>query len=246
MSIYGLIGRSLGHSFSQKYFTAKFKEMQGHQHEYRNFEMDTLEAQLPLLKQLAGLSGLNVTIPYKTAIIPFLNEITEDCREINACNCIKIVGGKWIGYNTDVVGFKKSFTPHLKPNHKRALILGTGGASKAVAFVLKNLGIGFLFVSRSKNSSGAIIHYDDITPEIFSNHQIIINTTPVGMFPNVDEYPPLPYNEIDGSYYFFDLIYNPTTTIFLAEAEKKGAIIQNGEPMLQIQAEEGWRIWVEK
>ena len=202
MKIYGLIGRSLGHSFSEKYFAEKFEK--------ENFELQNLENEIPKLKENKNLAGLNVTIPYKTEILPFLEEISVEVAEIGACNCIKINNGKWKGFNTDIVGFEKSFVPHLKPFHKKALVLGTGGASKAVAFVLKKLNIDFLNVSRNKNESAAIISYQDISTELFKEFQIIINTTPVGTFPKVDEAPPLPYELVDSQYYFFDLIYNPS------------------------------------
>jgi shikimate dehydrogenase len=243
MKIYGLIGQSLSHSFSQKYFSDKFiaKRIEGC--EYQNFELQNLDKEVPVLKNIPNLCGLNVTIPYKSQIISFLDDATEECREMNACNCIQIKNGKWIGYNTDVIGFEKSFTPHLKPHHKKALILGTGGASKAVAFVLKKLGIDFLYVSRRKENSLSIIHYDDISAKILDDYTVVINTTPVGMFPNVDAYPQLPYENISGRHYFFDLIYNPAKTLFLSKAEEKGASVENGEKMLVIQAEESWTIW---
>ena len=243
MKIYGLIGQSLSHSFSQKYFSDKFIAEQIEGCEYQNFELKDLDKEIPVLKNISNLFGLNVTIPYKSQIISFLDDATEECREMNACNCVQIKKGKWIGYNTDVIGFEKSFTPHLKPHHKKALILGTGGASKAVAFVLKKLGIDFLYVSRRKEKSSSIIHYDDISVKILHDYNVVINTTPVGMFPNVDAYPQLPYEDISGQHYFFDLIYNPAKTLFLLKAEEKGAVIENGGKMLAIQAEESWTIW---
>jgi shikimate dehydrogenase len=243
MKIYGLIGQSLSHSFSQKYFSDKFIAEQIEGCEYQNFELQNLDKEVPVLKNIPNLCGLNVTIPYKSQIISFLDDATEECREMNACNCIQIKNGKWIGYNTDVIGFEKSFTPHLKPHHKKALILGTGGASKAVAFVLKKLGIDFLYVSRRKENSLSIIHYDDFSAKIIDDYTVVINTTPVGMFPNVDAYPQLPYENISGRHYFFDLIYNPAKTLFLSKAEEKGASVENGEKMLVIQAEESWTIW---
>ncbi|MEO9022656.1 MAG: shikimate dehydrogenase [Ginsengibacter sp.] len=244
MKIYGLIGKSLGHSFSQKYFTEKFQKENIVRCEYRNFELKDLYNEIAELKNNIGLKGLNVTIPYKTAILPFLDEVTEECREINACNCIKIKDCKWIGFNTDVTGFEKSFSPYLKSDHKKALILGTGGASKAIAFVLKRVGIGFLKVSRKKgNTSSSIISYDDITKDLLKEYTVVINTTPLGTSPNIDEYPRLPYEFVTGHHYFFDLVYNPSKTLFLSLAEKQGAFIKNGEKMLSIQAEESWRIW---
>jgi shikimate dehydrogenase len=243
MKIYGLIGQSLSHSFSQKYFLDKFIAEQIEDCEYQNFEIKDLEKEIPGLKNIPNLFGLNVTIPYKSQIISFLDDTTEECREMNACNCIRIKEGKWIGYNTDVIGFEKSFVPHLKPHHKKALILGTGGASKAVAFVLKRLGIDFLYVSRRKEKSSSMIHYEEISAEVLHDYNIVINTTPAGMFPNVDVCPQLSYEYISSQHYFFDLIYNPAKTIFLSKAEERGAVIENGEKMLAIQAEESWTIW---
>lgn len=245
MEIYGLLGRSLSHSFSEKYFSEKFQKENITDCQYRNFELKDLEKEIWKLKNEPRLKGFNITIPYKTEIIAFLDELSEECSEINACNCIQIKDGKWIGFNTDVVGFEKSFVPHLKPFHKKALILGKGGASNAVAFVLEELKIDFLKVSRKKVPSSSIITYEDL-PEIFPHYQIVINTTPLGTFPNINECPPLPYDLVTDQYYFFDLIYNPSKTMFLSLAEKKGATIENGEQMLSIQAEESWKIWNER
>lgn len=243
MKIYGLIGRSLGHSFSEKYFSEKFKKENISDCQYRNFEIIDLQKEIPVLKSNPALKGLNVTIPYKTDILSYLDEMSDECRKINACNCIKIEEGKWIGYNTDVTGFEKSFIPHLSANHKKALILGTGGASNAVAFVLEKSGIDFLKVSRKKNQLIAFISYDEITSSTMAEYQIVINTTPLGTFPNVNECPFLPYESVTRRHYFFDLVYNPPKTLFLALAEKNGATIENGSQMLAIQAEESWKIW---
>ncbi len=243
MNIYGLIGRSLGHSFSEKYFFEKFQKENITDCIYRNFELRNLKKEIPELKKNSALKGLNVTIPYKTDIISFLDEIYDEVTEINACNCIKIKDGKWIGFNTDIIGFEKSFVPHLEPFHKNALILGTGGASNAVAFVLKKLNIDFLKVSRKKRESASVISYNDISEEAMKEYQIVINTTPLGTFPNINECPLLPYNHITNQHYFFDLIYNPPKTLFLSLAEKQGAVIENGAQMLSIQAEESWKIW---
>jgi shikimate dehydrogenase len=243
MKFYGLVGRTLSHSFSEKYFTEKFQREHITNCQYRNFELKELKTEIGKLKNDPDLKGLNVTIPYKTEIIPFLDELSEECKVINAVNCIKITNGKWKGFNTDITGFQRSFVPHLKPFHQKALILGTGGASNAVAFVLEKLNIHFLKVSRQKNSF-AVISYEEV-PEIFKHFQIVINTTPLGTFPNVNECPPLPYDLITDQYYFFDLVYNPAKTLFLSLAEKHGAAIENGKEMLAIQAEESWKIWNE-
>jgi shikimate dehydrogenase len=243
MNIYGLIGKTLHHSFSRRYFSEKFRSENLSDSRYRNFEIKNLDEGIAELKINPELKGLNVTIPYKTGIIAFLDEISSECREINACNCIRIEAGKWIGYNTDVIGFEKSFIPFLKPFQQKALILGTGGASNAVAFVLKKLNIDFLKVSRKQISSDSIISYQDISAETMKDYQVVINTTPVGTFPNVNECPDLPYEFITDKHYFFDLIYNPAKTLFLSLAEERGAFIENGDRMLMIQAEESWRIW---
>jgi shikimate dehydrogenase len=245
MNIYGLIGKTLHHSFSRRYFSEKFRSENLPDSQYRNFEIKNLDEEIPQLKKNPELKGLNVTIPYKTEIIPFLDEVSTECQEINACNCIKIETGKWTGYNTDVIGFEKSFTPFLKPFQTKALILGTGGASNAVAFVLKKLNIQYSKVSRRPNNPGSVISYQDISQETIQEFQIVINTTPLGTFPNVNECPDLPYQFITDKHYFFDLIYNPAKTLFLSRAEKRGAFIENGDKMLMIQAEESWRIWNE-
>jgi shikimate dehydrogenase len=243
MKIYGLIGKSLSHSFSQRYFTEKFLKENISDCRYQNFQIKELAKEIPDLKKLPGLSGLNVTIPYKSDIISFLDHLTEETKEINACNCIQIKEGNWIGHNTDIIGFGKSFLPHLKPFHKKALILGTGGAAKAVAFVLMRSGIQFLEVSRSKKEGASAITYNDLSKEIIEEYSVVINTTPVGMFPSENDYPQLPYQYISSRHYFFDLIYNPEKTLLLAKAEERGATIENGEKMLRIQAEESWKIW---
>ncbi len=243
MKTYGLIGKTLGHSFSKKFFSDFFTANNLSDYEYTNFELNDLDLEVPYLKEMNGLSGLNVTIPYKTAIIPFLDNMTDECRQINACNCIEIKNGTWTGHNTDLIGFEKSFTPALKPHHKKALVLGDGGAASAVKFVLKKLQISFLTVSRKMHSRAGFINYEDLSPELIREYNIIINTTPLGMFPKIDEAPQIPYEFIDKSYYMYDLIYNPTKTLFLSKGEERGATIQNGADMLILQAEESWKIW---
>ncbi|MEO7314550.1 MAG: shikimate dehydrogenase [Ginsengibacter sp.] len=243
MKTYGLIGKTLGHSFSRNFFSDLFSTNDLMDCEYQNFELSDLQREIPVLKKMSGLSGLNVTIPYKTAIIPFLDNMTDDCRKINACNCIEINNGKWTGHNTDVIGFEKSFAPALKPEHKKALVLGDGGAAGAVKFVLNKLHIPFLTVSRKMHSGTDYINYENLNVDLISEYNIIINTTPLGMFPKVDEAPDVPYQFINKLNYLYDLIYNPSKTLFLSKGEEKGATIQNGADMLVIQAEESWRIW---
>lgn len=241
MKQYGLIGRTLTHSFSKKYFEEKFEKEGLSDYSYDNFELQTIEGFPLLLQKNLALKGLNVTIPYKEGVLQFLTDKNVLVEEIGACNCIKIEGEELIGYNTDVIGFHNSLEPQLKPHHKKALILGKGGASKATAYVLKQLGIDYNFVSRKKGQNE--LGYEDLGEDVISNHQVIINTTPLGMFPNVDADPPVPYRFITPKHFLFDLIYNPVKTKFLEEGEKQGAQICNGYQMLIEQAEESWRIW---
>lgn len=243
MKIYGLIGNPLSHSFSKKYFSEKFSNENISDCEYHNFEIKDLEIEIPKLKRNSLIAGLNVTIPYKSGILPFLDAASEVCNEINACNCIKIDEEKWRGFNTDVIGFEKSFVPYLRPYHNKALVLGTGGSSKAVAYVLKKLQFDFLFVSRKKAVAKNVINYESISSLMMQEYLTVINATPAGMFPNVKDCPQLPYEYISDKHFFFDLIYNPNKTLFLSKAEAMGALIKNGGDMLSIQAEESWKIW---
>lgn len=241
MTKYGLIGYPLSHSFSKKYFTEKFERESIQDHEYELFPIDQI-SQLPsLLHTETNLKGLNVTIPYKEQVIPYLDELTEVVKEIQACNCIRILDGKLIGYNTDVIGFEKTLYSKLSNHHQRALVLGTGGASKAVHFVLKKKGIDFLEVSRTKGEGR--ITYQEIDEQVIASHTLIINTTPLGMYPNVEEAPDLPYHLLSDQHYLYDLVYNPAKTKFLLEGESRGAVIENGVDMLVIQAEASWDIW---
>lgn len=244
MKKYGLVGFPLGQSFSQKYFAQKFEE--NHiDAEYQNFELESIGEFPEIIKDAADLKGLNVTIPYKEKVIPFLDELDAEAEKVGAVNTIVVYEkyGKQClkGYNTDVFGFEESLSPHLKPHHTKALILGTGGASKAVKFVLKKLGIAFKMVSRqSKNGN---FTYSDLTNQIVHDYKLVINTTPLGMYPNTDGCPVLPYEAITPDHLFYDLIYNPIETCFLRNAKKQGAVIVNGEEMLLKQAEKSWKIW---
>ena len=188
-----------------------------------------------------NLKGIAVTIPYKKAVIDFLDETDDVVKQIGACNCIQIKNKKLKGYNTDVVGFEKSFTPLLQSHHQQALILGTGGASSAVEYVLRKLNIPFRFVSRQKKENCFV--YDELNEEIFQSYQIIINTSPVGTFPNIEEAPNIPYQFINQQHYLYDLVYNPAATKFLILGKANGAIVKNGYDMLVLQAEENWKIW---
>ncbi|MEO6683158.1 MAG: shikimate dehydrogenase [Ginsengibacter sp.] len=243
MKTYGLIGKTLGHSFSRKFFTDFFAENQLQGHEYLNFELTDLQREITDLKKNKNLSGLNITIPYKTEILSFLDEMTDECRQINACNCIQIKNGRWIGHNTDLIGFQKTFSPLLKPHHKKALILGDGGAAGAVKFVLNRLSIPYLIVSRKETTAPGFLKYADISREVIQEYNIIINTTPLGMYPHNDQAPDIPYEFIGKNHYLYDLIYNPARTVFLKRGEEKGTVVENGANMLVIQAEESWKIW---
>jgi shikimate dehydrogenase len=240
MRIYGLVGKPLTHSFSKTYFTEKFAKERIADCSYENFPLNTIEEFTSLIQSQPDLKGLNVTIPYKEQVISFLHESNDVVKKIGACNCIRIEDGKLYGFNTDVIGFTRSLQPYLKQHHKKALILGTGGAAKAVEYSLGQLGIEYYFVSRN---SGKAISYNDIDEKILSEYTIIVNTTPVGMYPNVDDTPDLPYQFLSSHHFLFDLIYNPAKTKFLQEGEKRGATILNGYKMLIIQAEESWKIW---
>jgi shikimate dehydrogenase len=241
MRRFGLIGKTLSHSFSKNYFTQKFAREHIDNCRYDLFELQTIEDLPALLLSNPGLEGLNVTIPYKQEVIPYLDETSDVVEEIGACNCIKIAGGKLKGFNTDVVGFKRSLETHLLPGHDKALILGSGGAARAVQYALKELGIEYKLVSRRKTGEG--LGYEDIGEEILKKYSIIINTTPLGMYPNVDDAPPIPYEYVSSRHLLFDLIYNPEKTRFLQKGEAQGARIANGHDMLILQAEESWRIW---
>lgn len=243
MKRYGLIGRTLKHSFSQAYFTEKFAALGLPDCSYQNFELSLAEDFPEFIKNNPDLKGLNVTIPYKEDVVPYLTSQSDVVEEIGACNCIRIKNGRLIGHNTDVVGFRQALEPQLKLHHTKALVFGTGGASKAVAYALQKLGISHQFVSRNALQDG--LQYSQLSKEVIESHTLIINTTPLGTWPNVDEKPPIPYKYLKPEHFLFDLVYNPSVTAFLAEGVKLGAQISNGEQMLIGQAEESWRIWNE-
>ncbi len=245
MKLYGLIGYPLGHSFSKKYFSEKFQREGLIDCRYELFPIPSIK-DLPLvINSNPFLKGLNVTIPYKQQVLEYVTETTDPVKDIGAANTIKFVGDKLIAYNTDVIGFENSFIKKLKPAHKKALVLGTGGSSKAIQYVLKKLNINFLLVTRSHQPSPGIINYSMIDETIMNDYRVIINCTPVGMYPNDKEYPQLPYQFISEKHYLFDLIYKPEKTLFLKKGEQMGAVVQNGYEMLIIQAEESWKIWKE-
>lgn len=242
MKLYGLIGYPLGHSFSKEYFTQKFEKENLADCFFELFPLVQIDHFNHLIQSQLSLKGLCVTIPYKQAVIPFLNSISEIANNIGAVNCIEILPEGLKGHNTDVVGFEKSFIPHLKLHHSKALVLGTGGASKAVQYVLNKLNIPFLLVSRSPPTNQCI-GYNKIDKELMEEYTIIINCTPLGMYPNVDEMPTLPYQYLSSQHYLYDVIYQPAKTKFLQEGKQRGATIKNGYDMLIIQADENWRIW---
>jgi shikimate dehydrogenase len=241
MKQFGLIGYPLGHSFSKKYFEEKFANENLHDCVFDLFPIKEVAGYKNLIEGYQNLVGLAVTIPYKETVIPFLNSITDAAKEIGAVNCITCKNGKTIGYNTDVIGFEKSLQPLLKEHHAKALILGTGGASKAVQYVLKKMDIHFLLVSRNKTEN--TIAYEDISTEIMQEHLLIINTTPLGMEPNEDTFPNIPYEDLTAQHLLYDLIYKPEKTLFLQKGEEQGCVIKNGFEMLVLQAEENWKIW---
>jgi len=242
MSKLGLLGKNISYSFSRTHFTTKFKN-EGLPFTYENFDMETISEFPSVLKNNPDLVGLNVTIPYKEQIIPYLDSIDGVAKEIGAVNTITISeSGKLKGFNTDAYGFKKSIEPYLKPHHKSALILGTGGASKAVAYTLKALNIDCDYVSRTPNSL-AKYTYSDLSESTIKMHPIIINCTPLGTHPNINEYPKIPYDGISKEHLLFDLIYNPLQTKFLSYGESKGAVTCNGLKMLELQAKKAWDIW---
>lgn len=238
---FGLIGYPLTHSFSKKYFTEKFERESIRDHVYGLYPIDRIGLLPAVLAQVPSLAGLNVTIPYKEQVLPYLDACSPEVEEIGACNCIKIENGKLTGYNTDVIGFARSLESKLQPHHRKALVLGTGGAAKAVYQALKDKQIGFLKVSR--NAGADCISYGDVDAAVIREHTLIINTTPLGMHPDTDTAPALPYEHITSSHYLFDLVYNPSLTLFLRKGQARGAATENGADMLEIQAEESWKIW---
>ncbi|MEN8156597.1 MAG: shikimate dehydrogenase [Bacteroidota bacterium] len=247
MTTYGLIGYPLGHSFSASFFTRKF-EAEGIDAEYRNFPLENIAGVEDLVDGEPGLEGFNVTVPYKEQIIPHLDALNKTARAVGAVNTVRICQKNdctsLIGYNTDVVGFERSLKEHIKPNHTRALVLGTGGSSKAVVFVLDALGIEYRIVSRSRGEG--VLSYEELDHSLVAEHPLIINTTPLGMHPDVDASPEIIYEAITPGHLLFDLVYNPEKTQFLSRGETQGASIVNGYDMLVYQAEGSWEIWNKK
>ncbi|MBC7887532.1 MAG: shikimate dehydrogenase [Ferruginibacter sp.] len=243
MKLYGLIGYPLGHSFSKQYFTGKFEKEGLTDCFFEAFPINSINELGALLSANPLLKGLSVTIPYKEQVLRFVDELSEEVKFIGASNCIKIRGNKLIAYNTDIIGFEQSFNKKLPKGQTKALVLGTGGASKAVQYVLNSAGIEFLVVTRQGVLKDGFIQYKHMHPQILGEYRIIINCTPAGMYPHQNTAPEIPYQLLTTSHYLFDLVYQPAKTLFLQKGEERGAAIQNGYDMLLIQAEESWKIW---
>lgn len=257
MKKFGLIGYPLGHSFSKKYFTEKFEQERLKDHVYELFPMQNISDIEQLLKDNPDLCGLNVTIPHKIGVMFYLDKVHPDAKAIDAVNCIKIVSNKPVesfftgelsafkvhmeGYNTDAHGFEASLKPLLKRHHQKALVLGSGGAARAVTFVLEKLRIDYTIVSRKKGRKQ--ISYSELTQDMMNDHLLIINTTPLGQTPDTDACAEIPYSFLGPKHLLYDLVYNPAKTEFLKRGEDRGAAIKNGEEMLHLQAEKAWEIW---
>ncbi len=244
MKVYGIIGYPLGHSFSKKYFTNKFFQEGIADCSYETFPISSIDTLKSILEQNRNLCGLNITIPHKQLILSLLDDTSNLPLGLNACNCIKIESGKLIGYNTDVIAFENTLFPLLKNEHKKAIILGNGGAAEAVKFVLRKLNIDFIIISRKLHGDSDLT-YADLSESIIKENLLIINTTPLGTFPNIDGCAAIPYTYLTPKHILYDLVYNPAKTLFLQKGEEQGAAIKNGYEMLVLQAEESWRIWNE-
>lgn len=238
---FGLVGKTLKHSFSKQYFTDKFAQLHLKQHTYSNFELeDQHQLELFCKNTAPELCGFNVTIPYKEQIIPFLDDMDIHAKAIGAVNTVVIKNSRLIGFNTDFEGFKSSLLPFLPDRPIKALILGTGGASKAVAYALKTLDIPYVFVSRNPDKG---LTYKSLSKEIMAEYSLVINTTPIGLFPIIDQCPDIPYQFLSSQHLLYDLVYNPALTTFLKKGQMQGTQIVNGLKMLELQAEKAWQIW---
>jgi shikimate dehydrogenase len=243
MQLFGLIGFPLGHSFSKKYFEEKFEREKITDVAFEIFPIPNIHDFNSLIAANPLLKGLAVTIPYKEQVLPFIDKLSEEVMSIGAANCIKIENGILTAFNTDIIGFEESFKKKLQPQHTKALVLGAGGAAKAVQFVLQKMGISFIVVSRTPSAENNSISYFNINEEMMQEYSIIINCTPVGMHPNEQEAPPIPYQLLNANHYLFDLVYKPAKTLFLQKGEAMGSNVENGFDMLLIQAEANWKIW---
>jgi len=242
MDKYGIIGNPLGHSFSKGFFTEKFAR-EGIDAQYLNFQIPEIGKLTDVLKENPELRGINVTLPYKTEVIPFLDELSNEAREIGAVNVVQIRNGNLKGFNSDIIGFTRSIQPLLKPHHRKALILGTGGASRAIRVGLTRLGLEWKYVSRTPREG--MITYEDITAGTLREYEVIVNCSPVGMFPKVDECPAIPYEFLTPDNLLYDLVYNPENTLFMKKGALQGAVVKNGLEMLHLQAIASWEFWNE-
>lgn len=241
MKTYGIIGWPLGHSFSARYFGEKFALLGLDDHRYLNFPIENIGMLPGILAANPDLRGFNVTMPHKKTVMSLLDEISPEAEEIGAVNCVRVDGKKLTGYNTDGYGFRTSLEELVGEERPKALVLGTGGASSAVRRELARMGIDHTMVSRARN--GYAIAYDDITPAIMASHRLIVNTTPLGTWPDTDSKPDIPYEQVGPRHFLYDLVYNPPMTAFLSEGALRGAAVMNGEKMLVRQAEKSWTIW---
>lgn len=242
MTKYGIIGYPLGHSFSRGFFTEKFAR-ESIDAQYLNFEIPDVAMLSDVLRDNPELRGLNVTLPHKQAVIPLLDEMSEEAMEIGAVNVIRVRNGKLKGFNSDIIGFTNSIKPLLQPHHRKALVLGTGGASKAIRVGLNRLGIEWTYVSRSPRDG--MVTYEDITAETLQEYTVIVNCSPVGMFPKVDAAPAIPYELLSPQHLLFDCVYNPEETLFMKKGREQGATVKNGLEMLHLQAVASWDFWNE-
>ena len=242
MDKYGIIGNPLGHSFSKGFFTEKFAR-EDIDAEYLNFQIPEIGKLTEVLQENPELRGINVTLPYKTEVIPFLDELSDEAREIGAVNVVQIRNGHLKGFNSDIIGFTRSIQPLLKPHHRKALILGTGGASRAIRVGLTRLGLEWKYVSRTPREG--MFTYEDITAETLREYEVIVNCSPVGMFPKVDECPAIPYEFLTQDNLLYDLVYNPENTLFMKKGALQGAVVKNGLEMLHLQAIASWEFWNE-
>ena len=237
---FGIIGFPLGHSFSRGFFTEKFAR-EGIDAQYLNFEIPDVAMLKDILRENPELRGLNVTLPHKQAVIPLLDELSDEAREIGAVNVIRVHDGRLKGFNSDIIGFTESIRPLLQPHHTKALILGTGGASKAIRVGLSRLGIEWTYVSRTPREG--MLTYSTLTPEVMEQYTVIVNCSPVGMFPKVDEAPAIPYELLTPKHLLFDCVYNPEDTLFMKKGREQGATVKNGLEMLHLQAIASWKFW---
>lgn len=244
MRVFGLIGYPLAQSFSKKYFDKKFEQEGLTDCRFENFPITSIEAFPKLLEDYAGLQGLAITIPYKQHVLQYIDDVSNIPSGLHASNCIRIRDGKLVGFNTDHIGFEKSLSPLLKSHHTKALVLGNGGATAATIYALGRLGIEYTIVSRELRK-GSTLTYDAIDKQVMNDHKLIVNTTPLGMFPDVTTFPPIPYHLLTSGHLLFDMVYNPAVTEFLRRGEEHGAAIKNGLDMLELQAEENWKIWMD-